>query len=169
MWRSLSRSRRSRTPERLPDGPVMPNVRPHEPRTDDRARPLLRRGGLSQPSRTRNDRLHRAVRLGRRGGCWTGRRRTGRWRTRGRRPPAAECFVAYYAPATHDHTNLDPIAHLGKMDQVLLNSDLSLRVDRYDFHNSNDAHFWETRTITSFVYDHFQHPGELYVGSNHGV
>src|SRR5438552_2208262 len=30
-------------------------------------------------------------------------------------------------------------------------------------------HLWETRTITSFVYDHFQHPGELYVGSNHGV
>ena len=82
---------------------------------------------------------------------------------------AGECFVGYYAHDTHDHTNLDPIAHLGKMDQVLLNSDLSLRVDRYDFHNSNDAHFWETRTITSFVYDHFQHPGELYVGSNHGV
>src|SRR5437016_3508174 len=48
---------------------------------------------------------------------------------------AGECFVGYYAHDTHDHTNLDPIAHLGKMDQVLLNSDLSLRVDRYDFHN----------------------------------
>ena len=82
---------------------------------------------------------------------------------------AGECFVGYYAHDTHDHTNLDPIAHMGKMDQVRLKPDLKLEVNRYDFHNSNDAHFWETRTITSAVYDHFQHPGELYVGSNHGV
>jgi hypothetical protein len=88
---------------------------------------------------------------------------------------AGECFVGYYAHDTHDppdknaHTNLDPIAHMGKMDQVRLNSDLSLRVDRYDFHNSNDWHFYETRTVMSLVYDHFQHPGELYLGSNHGV
>ena len=82
---------------------------------------------------------------------------------------AGECFVGYYAHDTHDHTNLDPIAHLGKMDGVRLNPDLTLQVNRYDFHNSNDAHFWETRTITSAVYDHFQHPGELYVASNHGV
>jgi hypothetical protein len=88
---------------------------------------------------------------------------------------AGECFVGYYAHDTHfppdvnAHTNLDPIAHLGKMDQVHLNPDLTVQVNRYDFHNSNDWHFYETRTVTSFVYDHFQHPGELYVGSNHGI
>jgi hypothetical protein len=86
-----------------------------------------------------------------------------------------ECFVGYYAHDTHDppdpdaHMIDDPIAHWGKMDQVLLQPDLTLHVNRYDFHNSNDFHYWETRTITSAFYDHFQHPGELYVGSNHGV
>jgi len=42
-------------------------------------------------------------------------------------------------------------------------------VRRYDLRNSNDGFYYETRTIMSMVYDHFQHPGELYVGSNHGV
>jgi hypothetical protein len=88
---------------------------------------------------------------------------------------AGQCFVGYFAHDTHyppdknAHTELDPIAHMGKMDQVLLQPDLTLHVNRYDFHNSNDWHYWETRTITSAVYDHFQHPGELYLGSNHGV
>ena len=50
-----------------------------------------------------------------------------------------------------------------------LNPDLTLQVNRYDFHNSNDWRFFETRTITSAFYDHVHHPGELYVGSNHGV
>ncbi|TMB33285.1 MAG: hypothetical protein E6J62_11450 [Deltaproteobacteria bacterium] len=40
---------------------------------------------------------------------------------------------------------------------------------RYDFHNSNDGHFYETREIMNAAYDHFHHPGELYVSSNHGV
>ncbi|HXN81112.1 MAG TPA: hypothetical protein VN883_01470 [Myxococcales bacterium] len=86
-----------------------------------------------------------------------------------------ECFVGYYAHDTHEprdpgaHTANDPIAHMGKMDQVLLRADLTLEVRRYDLHNSNDPHYYETRTITSMVYDHFQHRGELYVGSNHGV
>jgi len=88
---------------------------------------------------------------------------------------ANECFVGYWAHDTHDppvknaHTDLDPIAHMGKMDQVRLNPDGTLQVNRYDFHNSNDWHFFETRMITSAFYDHFHHPGELYVGSNHGV
>jgi hypothetical protein len=88
---------------------------------------------------------------------------------------AGECFVGYYAHDTHyppdknAHTDLDPVAHLGKMDQVRLNPDLTVQVNRYDFHNSNNWHFFETRTVMSFVYDHFQHPGELYVGSNHGI
>ena len=89
-----------------------------------------------------------------------------------------ECFVGYYAHDTFDppgtkpqraHTANDPVAHMGKMDQVLLKPDGKLEVHRYDFHNSNDGFYYETRTVMSAVYDHFQHPGELYVGSNHGV
>jgi hypothetical protein len=86
-----------------------------------------------------------------------------------------ECFVGYYYHDTHEpstpgaHTWVDPAAHMGKMDQVLLQADGSLKVNRYDLRNSNDGHYYETRTIMSMLYDHFQHPGNLYVGSNHGV
>ena len=86
-----------------------------------------------------------------------------------------QAFIGYYAHDTHEpqnpgaHTNLDPIAHMGKMDEVLLLEDMTLLVHRYDFHNSNDWHFYETREIMNAVYDHFHHPGELYVSSNHGV
>src|ERR1041384_6261970 len=86
-----------------------------------------------------------------------------------------ECFVGYYAHDTNDgntpgaHTYIDPIAHMGKMDQVLLQPDGSLKVNRYDLRNSNDGRYYETRTVMSMVYDHFQHPGNLYVGSNHGI
>ena len=89
-----------------------------------------------------------------------------------------ECFVGYYFHDTHDppgqkvpfaHTDQDPVAHMGKLDQVVLRADGTLDVRRYDFHNTNDWHFYETRTIMSGVYDHVFHPGELYVGSNHGV
>ena len=86
-----------------------------------------------------------------------------------------ECFVGYFARDTNSrmfpdaHLWSDPYAHMGKMDQVLLQSNGSLKVNRYDLRNSNDGHFYETRSITSMVYDHFQHPGNLYVGSNHGV
>src|SRR5439155_6581375 len=86
-----------------------------------------------------------------------------------------ECFVGYYARDTNAsmfkdaHMWSDPWAHKGKMDQVLLQPDGSLKVNRYDLRNSNNGHFYETRTITSMVYDHFQHPGNLYVGSNHGI
>jgi len=88
---------------------------------------------------------------------------------------AGECFVGYFFHDTNDsmfkgaHTNLDPFAHMGKMDQVLLQPDGSLKINRYDLRNSNDGHFYETRTVMSMVYDHFQHPGNLYVGSNHGI
>lgn len=87
-----------------------------------------------------------------------------------------ECFVGYTARDTNTsnlgpnaHMWNDPWAHMGKMDQVLLQPDGSLKVNRYDLRNSNDGRYYETRTITSMVYDHFQHPGNLYVGSNHGV
>jgi hypothetical protein len=86
-----------------------------------------------------------------------------------------ECFVGYWFHDTNSgntpgaHTYLDPFAHMGKMDQVLLQPDGTLKVNRYDLRNSNDGHFYETRSITSMAYDHFQHPGNLYVGSNHGI
>lgn len=86
-----------------------------------------------------------------------------------------QAFIGYYAHDTHEpqnpgaHTSVDPIAHMGKMDEVLLKEDLTLEVHRYDFHNSNDGSFYETREIMNAVYDHFHHPGELYVSSNHGV
>jgi len=48
---------------------------------------------------------------------------------------------------------------MGKMDQVLLQSDGSLKVNRYDLRNTNNGSYYETRTIMSMVYDHFQHPG----------
>jgi hypothetical protein len=89
-----------------------------------------------------------------------------------------ECFVGYYFHDTHDpptsktpvaHTANDPVAHMGKMDQVLPRADGTLEVRRYDFHNSNNGFYYETRTIMSGIYDHFAHPGELYVGTNHGV
>jgi hypothetical protein len=91
---------------------------------------------------------------------------------------AGECFVGYYFHTTNDkdgvkpedaHTVNDPNAHMGKMDQVLLRPDGTLEVRRYDLYNTNSVLYYETRTIESMVYDHFQHPGELYVGSNHGV
>jgi hypothetical protein len=87
-----------------------------------------------------------------------------------------ECFVGYYARDTNTsmfpgaHMQNDPWAHMGKMDQVKLDPQSGrLTVNRYDLRNSNDGHYYETRTIMSMVYDHFQHPGNLYVGSNHGV
>jgi hypothetical protein len=87
-----------------------------------------------------------------------------------------ECFVGYSARDTNTtnlgpdaHRTADPWAHMGKMDQVLLQADGTLKVNRYDLRNSNDGTYYETRTIMSMVYDHFQHPGNLYVGSNHGV
>jgi len=85
-----------------------------------------------------------------------------------------ECFVGYYFHTTSTkfkdaHMWTDPWAHMGKMDQVLLQPDGKLKVNRYDLRNSNSGLYYETRTITSMLYDHFQHPGNLYVGSNHGV
>jgi hypothetical protein len=86
-----------------------------------------------------------------------------------------ECFVGYSARDTNAsmfpdaHRSTDPWAHMGKMDQVLLQPDGTLKVNRYDLRNSNNGSYYETRTIMSMVYDHFQHPGNLYVGSNHGV
>jgi hypothetical protein len=44
-----------------------------------------------------------------------------------------------------------------------------LQVDRFDLVASSTAEFWHNRTVQRLLYDHFQHPHELYAGTNHGV
>jgi hypothetical protein len=64
----------------------------------------------------------------------------------------------------------DPNRHSGKMDRVRLAADGTLDVDRFDFvAGRHGAEYWHNRTVQSVAYDHFAHPGTLYVGTNHGV
>ena len=85
---------------------------------------------------------------------------------------AGEVFVGYFGlddglddgPA--DWT--DPNRHSGKLDRVRLSAN-GLAVDRFDLVSSNTAQFWHNRTVQRLLYDHLQHPHELYVGTNHGV
>ena len=64
----------------------------------------------------------------------------------------------------------DPNRHSGKMDRVRLREDGTLEVDRFDFvAGRHGAEYWHNRTVRSAAYDHFVHPGTLYVGTNHGV
>lgn len=64
----------------------------------------------------------------------------------------------------------DPNRHDGKMDRVRLRADGTLEVDRFDFVAiRHGAEYWHNRTVRSVAYDHFVHPGTLYVGMNHGV
>ena len=50
-----------------------------------------------------------------------------------------------------------------------LKSDGTLDVVRFDMVSSNTVQFWHNRTVYKMVYDHFLHPHELYVGTDHGV
>jgi hypothetical protein len=64
----------------------------------------------------------------------------------------------------------DPNRHSGKMDRVRLLADGTLQVDRFDFvAGKHGAEYWHNRTVHATAYDHFVHPGTLYVGTNHGV
>jgi len=64
----------------------------------------------------------------------------------------------------------DPNRHSGKMDRVRLLADGTLQVDRFDFvAGQHGAEYWHNRTVHTAAYDHFAHPGTLYVGTNHGV
>jgi hypothetical protein len=64
----------------------------------------------------------------------------------------------------------DPNRHSGKMDRVKLLADGTIQVDRFDFvAGRHGAEYWHNRTVQSVAYDHFVHPGTLYVGTNHGV
>jgi hypothetical protein len=90
-----------------------------------------------------------------------------------------EVFVGYYG--FHDWTALDPTGnpsngswwdayrHTGKLDRVRLQADGKLEVVRFDMVSTNSAQFWENRSVWRLVYDHFIHPHELYVGTDHGV
>jgi hypothetical protein len=82
---------------------------------------------------------------------------------------AGEVFVGYFGHDDGIGDWSDPNRHSGKLDRVQLTSSGSLQVDRFDLVASTTAQFWHNRTVQRLLYDHFLHPHELYVGTNHGV
>ena len=86
---------------------------------------------------------------------------------------AGEVFVGYAGyhdwSAPNDGTWTDPYRHTGKLDRVRLTSNGSLEVVRFDLVAGNSAEFWHNRNAERMLYDHFLHPHELYVGTEHGV
>lgn len=84
-----------------------------------------------------------------------------------------EVFVGYFGhhdwTRTDDGTETDPWRHSGKLDRVRLNKDGSLAVIRFDMVSNNSVEFWHNKIVWKMVYDHFIHPHELYVGTDHGV
>ena len=82
---------------------------------------------------------------------------------------AGEVFVGYYGLDDGSADWSDPNRHTGKLDRVRLKTDGTLQVDRMDLVSTTTAEFWHNRTVQRLLYDHFQHPHELYVGTNHGV
>jgi hypothetical protein len=86
---------------------------------------------------------------------------------------AGEVFVGYYGhhdwTRTDDGTWTDPWRHSGKLDRVRLGTDGKLEVVRMDMVSNNSVEFWHNKSVWKMVYDHFQHPHELYVGTDHGV
>ena len=89
-----------------------------------------------------------------------------------------EVFVGYFG----FHNWNDPVdgswkdayRHYGHLDRVRLklNADGSVAgidVVRLDISSNNSAEFWHNRTIERMLYDHFKHPHELYLGTDHGV
>lgn len=84
-----------------------------------------------------------------------------------------EVFVGYFGyhdpNEPNDNTEQDPYRHIGKLDRVRLQRDGTLEVVRLDMVSNNTVQFWHNRTVERLVYDHFIHPHELYVGTDHGV
>ncbi len=82
-----------------------------------------------------------------------------------------EVLVGYAGldEGTGDWSDLN--RHSGKVDRVRWNAATgTLQVDRLDLvSNNHGAQYWHNRTVQRMVYDHFTHPHELYVGTNHGV
>ena len=79
-----------------------------------------------------------------------------------------EVFVGYAGDDEGNGDWSDPGRHSGKLDRVRLGG-AGLAVDRFDLVSSTTAQFWHDRTVHRLLYDHFQHPHELYVGTNHGI
>lgn len=80
-----------------------------------------------------------------------------------------EVFVGYYGNEDGTQDDFDPNRHSGKLDRVWLKADGTLRVDRFDMVFSNSVQYWHNRSVWRMVFDHFIHPHDLYVGTNHGV
>ena len=84
-----------------------------------------------------------------------------------------EVFVGYYGhhdwSSPYDGTESDPYRHSGKLERVRLKPDGTLEVVRFDMVSNNTVEFWHNRTVERMLYDHFKHPHELYVGTDHGV
>ncbi|MHB8418332.1 MAG: hypothetical protein ACYDCL_09665 [Myxococcales bacterium] len=79
-----------------------------------------------------------------------------------------QCFVGYEGVVDGNIDAEPPISDQGKFDRVDLKPDGSLSVERFDVHDTVGA-YWENRSVRRFLYDHDFHPGNLYVGMNHGV
>jgi hypothetical protein len=86
-----------------------------------------------------------------------------------------EVFVGYASfhdfahPDPNDGTSRDPFRHTGKVDRVRLKDDGTIEVVRFDLVSGNTTEFWHCRNIERMAFDHFFHPHELYVGTEHGI
>src|SRR5205823_2485767 len=84
-----------------------------------------------------------------------------------------EVFVGYYGHhdwnSPDDGTASDPYRHSGQLERVRLRADGSLEVVRFDMVSGNSTFYWHNRTVERMIYDHFIHPHELYVGTDHGI
>jgi ligand-binding sensor domain-containing protein len=84
-----------------------------------------------------------------------------------------EVFVGYASDhdwaSPNDGTSRDPFHHMGKVDRVRIKDDGSIEVVRFDMVSGNTTEFWHCRHAWRMVFDHFVHPHELYVGTEHGI
>jgi hypothetical protein len=91
-----------------------------------------------------------------------------------------EVFVGYYGHHDYtlgslpdgtpiDGTENDPWRHSGQLDRVHLQADGTLQVVRMQMVSNNTVEFWHNRNVERMIFDHFIHPHELYVGTDHGV
>jgi hypothetical protein len=84
-----------------------------------------------------------------------------------------EVFVGYFGTHNWNDPNdgswADPYRHSGMVDRVTLKPDLSIKVDRLQMVSGVTVAFWHNRDVMRLIYDHFKHPHELYVGTNHGI
>jgi hypothetical protein len=83
-----------------------------------------------------------------------------------------QCFVGYEGDETDPNIDDPPndpptMTDQGKFDRVDLQPDGSLAVTRFNVEAASG--YWENRSVRRFLYDHDHHPGNLYVGMNHGI